>query len=103
MKVTRFAAPLGARIEGLDVRNVDDAQTAELNRLFLEHHVLVFPGQQLEPGDHMRFAERWGDLVKFPYGGLPDFPNIIELRNRGLGFEHGFQSFGQLLIGKMLI
>ena len=83
MQVRRFAAPLGAVVEGLDVREVDDAAWRQLNDLFCEHHVLVFPRQDLQPEDQMAFAEHWGELVKFPYGGLDDYPNIIELKNRG--------------------
>ena len=83
MQVRRFAAPLGAVVEGLDVREVDDAAWRQLNDLFCEHHVLVFPQQDLRPEDQMAFAEHWGALVNFPYGGLDDYPNIIELRNRG--------------------
>ena len=83
MKVSRLAAPLGAVISGIDVKSIDDGAWSEIASLFNEHHVLVFPKQNLLPSDHMVFAERWGRLVKFPYGGLKDFPNIIELKNRG--------------------
>ena len=44
---------------------------------------MVFPNQRLTPPEHQQFAEHWGELVPFPYGSLPDYPNIIELRNRG--------------------
>jgi taurine dioxygenase len=83
MQVKRLAAPLGAIVENLDVREVDEAAWAELNRLFCAHHVLVFPDQQLAPEDQITFAERWGRLIPFPYGSLDGHPNIIELRNRG--------------------
>jgi len=83
MRVRRWAAPLGAVIEGLDVRRVDDATNRELNALFCEHHVLAFPEQQLAPEDQMAFARRFGPLVRHPYSGLAQHPDIIELRNRG--------------------
>ncbi len=83
MKVTRFAAPLGARVTGIDVKRIDDGQWQELNRLFCEHHVLVFPEQQLEPADQKAFASRWGPLVRHPYAGLDAHPEIIELNNPG--------------------
>lgn len=83
MRVLRFAAPLGAVVEGLDVRRIDDDLWAELNALFCQHHVLVFPRQELTPEEQMAFAGRWGDLVRHPYAGLTDYPDIIELKNPG--------------------
>ncbi len=83
MRVQRFAAPLGAIVEDLDVHEVAATQWRELNALFCEHHVLVFRGQELAPEQQMAFARRWGDLVRHPYAGLTDYPDIIELRNWG--------------------
>src|SRR5262249_48137532 len=83
MLIRRWSAPLGAVIEGLDVRRIDDATHRELNTLFLRHHVLAFPEQQLTPEDQMIFARRFGTLVRHPYARLERYPDIIELRNRG--------------------
>ena len=71
-----------AIVEDLDVRKVGEDEAATLNQLF-EHHVLVFPKQELTPDEQIAFAQHWGELVPFPYGSLPGYPNIIELRNRG--------------------
>ena len=60
MQVIQMAAPLGAIIEDLDVRDVDASTAAALNELFCQHHVLVFPNQQLTPADQIAFAEHWG-------------------------------------------
>ncbi len=83
MNVTRLSAPLGAVVEGLDVRTISDATWQALNELFCEHHVLVLPGQSLTPAEHMAFGRRWGELVRHPYAGLEDHPEIIELKNPG--------------------
>jgi taurine dioxygenase len=83
MEVRRWAAPLGAIVEGVDVRDVDDATWTKLDELFCEFHVLVFPRQSLTPADQMAFARRWGALVRHPYAGLEEHPEIIELRNTG--------------------
>ncbi len=83
MKVSKLSAPLGARIEDIDVRSIDERIWQEIHTLFLKHHVLVFPSQSLAPEDQMNFARRWGSLVKFPYGGLEDYPDIIVLKNNG--------------------
>lgn len=83
MQLERFAAPLGARVSWLDIRQVSDQQWQQLNSWFCEHKVLVFPTQTLTPEDQMAFAERWGALVRHPYAGMSDYPDIIELRNVG--------------------
>ena len=78
-----MAAPLGAVVSDIDVRQVGPEQWQVLNQLFCQHHVLVFPQQDLSPDDQTRFAGLWGSLIPFPYGGLPDHPNLIELKNKG--------------------
>ncbi|MEQ8861454.1 MAG: TauD/TfdA family dioxygenase [Pseudomonadales bacterium] len=82
-RIERIGAPLGARVEGIDVREVDQDVWNALNALFLEHHVLVFPEQTLRPQDQIAFASLWGQLVRHPFAGMSEFPDIIELRNRG--------------------
>ena len=83
MQTRPMSAPLGLIVEDLDVRTINHDTWVQLDELFYKHHVLVFPDQQLTPAEHQAFAQHWGELVPFPYGGLPDYPNIIELRNRG--------------------
>jgi len=83
MKVTRTAAPLGARLDGIDLRKATDAEWLEINQHFLANQVLVIPNQDLTEDDHIAFAQRWGKLVRHPYAGMKDFPDIIELRNVG--------------------
>ena len=83
MKISRMAAPLGGVVEDLDVRGVTPEQLATLREWFGQHHVLVFPQQSLLPEDQIAFASQWGELVAHPYSALPDYPSILELRNRG--------------------
>lgn len=83
MQVRRWAAPLGAIIEDVDVRKVDDAAWQKLDELFCQYHVLVFPGQTLTPEEQMAFGRRWGPLVQHPYSAMREHPEIIELRNQG--------------------
>ena len=92
MESTQFAAPLGARIEGIDLRKITDSEWAEINEKFLAHQVLVFPNQDLTESEHIAFAQRWGKLVRHPYAGMKDFPDIIELRNDIFLFRHSDES-----------
>ena len=74
---------MGAAVAGLDVKKVDAETFEVLDRLFCEHQVLVFRDQELTPAEQMNFASHWGSLVRHPYAGLNEFPEIIELKNRG--------------------
>lgn len=85
LRVTRLAGALGARVEGLDLAQDLSAATMHALRLaFLEHLVLVFPGQgHLSPAQHVAFARRWGVLQTMPAGHLPGQPELIEIASRG--------------------
>jgi len=83
MQIKQMAAPLGAIIDQIDVRKISAQQLERIQSLFLTHKVLVFPNQQLTPDEQMAFAQHWGDLMPFPYGALPGYPNIVALQNRG--------------------
>jgi taurine dioxygenase len=83
LQVRRMSAPLGAVVDNLDVREVDESTWQQLNNLFCQYHVLVFPQQTLTPPQQMEFASRWGSLVRHPYSAMEDYPEIIELTNRG--------------------
>ena len=83
MQVRLLSTPLGAIVEDLEVKKVDKTQWQELNALFCRHKVLVFPSQVLTPEEHISFARHWGELVRHPYAGLEDYPDIIKLTNKG--------------------
>ena len=52
----------GVRIEGLDLRGLDDTGFAELRALFEAHSVLFLPGQEISDEDHIALARRFGPL-----------------------------------------
>ncbi len=80
MQVTPLAGALGAEIRGLDLKQLDEAGWAAVHRAFLEHAVLVFRGQKLEPADMMRLSERFGGPCHYPFvTGMDGFPFIFEV------------------------
>ena len=83
MDVTRFAAPLGAVVSGVDVRELDEPGFATVVAALAEHHVLAFPDQSLSPAEQQDFAARWGPLQAHPYNGTPEHPNVMRLENQG--------------------
>ncbi len=56
-------AAVGARITGIDLsRELDAAAFDTIHRAWLDHQVLVFPGQSLSEQDQIRFSRHWGEL-----------------------------------------
>jgi taurine dioxygenase len=56
-------APLGARINGMDLAEPLDENSVEtLQRALLDFQVLVFPEQTLSDDQHADFAQHWGKL-----------------------------------------
>ena len=85
--MTRFA-PLspgfGVETRDVDLRRLDDATFAELERAVYRGQVLAIRGQQLAPRDFVAFARRLGPpephvIDQFHH---PDDPNILILSNR---------------------
>ena len=84
-RVRRLAGSLGAAIEGLDLAGPIGAETmAALREAFLEHLVLVFPGQaHITPEQHVAFARRWGALQRMPSRHIPGLPELMEIASYG--------------------
>ena len=55
-------ATFGATVTGLRLEAIDDETFAALYRAWLEHALLIFPGQHLSREEQTRFAKRFGPL-----------------------------------------
>ena len=67
MVIVPVGAALGARVEGVDLaRNLDEQTIAAIRSAFLDHQVLVFPGQDLDPESQIRFTSRFGAVEPHP-------------------------------------
>ncbi len=62
LAVTLLDATFGARVTGVRLAEIDDATFDQLYQLWLEHALLVFPGQHLDNEQQVTFARRFGDL-----------------------------------------
>jgi taurine dioxygenase len=91
VEVRRIAGALGAEIHRVDLRNNPDAQIAAIRRAFLEHQVIFFRNQQLDPAQFMAFARTMGTPVEYPFvKGIEGFPQVIEVKK----LEHEKHNFG---------
>ena len=78
MKVTPVTETIGAEITGVDLRTVGDEKVAEIRAAWLEHSVVFFRDQPLEPEAFLAFARRIGEPVEYPFvKGIDGFPEII--------------------------
>ena len=63
MQINRLSKALGAEVLGVDLNKELSAQTAEdIKQAILEHHLLVVREQPVEPPDHRRFCELFGEI-----------------------------------------
>jgi taurine dioxygenase len=63
---------LGAAVTGIDLSApLNNAQLETVRQAFLDHHLLVFPGQDLTDDDHVRICEIFGPVQ--PERLNPDF------------------------------
>src|SRR5262245_64284560 len=81
IEVHRLGPQIGAEIHGVDVKTLDDRGCAAIYRAWLDHNVVVVPGQQLEIEDFLRYSRRFGIVVPHPSKMTrhPDYPEITLL------------------------
>ena len=92
LEVSPLSRAVGAEILGINLLNpVSDAQIAEIRKIWLQHSVVFFREQPLEPGAFQAFAQRFGEIIEYPFvKGLPDFPLIVPV----LKLPHEKHNFG---------
>jgi taurine dioxygenase len=81
IEVTPIGGALGAEIAGVDLAaNLSEEQVATIRGAWLDHLVVFFRDQSLEPDDFLAFARRMGEPVEYPFvKGLDGYPEIIEV------------------------
>jgi taurine dioxygenase len=78
--VTPLAGALGAEIGGVDLAHVDDDTVDAIRAAWLEHLVVFFRDQPLDPDAFLAFARRVGEPVEYPFvRGIDGHPEIIEV------------------------
>lgn len=80
-KVVPSGAALGADIEGVDLREIDDAAFKIIEQAWHDNLILRFRGQQLDDDDLAAFSRRFGvlDMAPTGRGGTPYNPNRPEI------------------------
>jgi len=72
---------VGAMISGVDLADITDVQFAEIRQAFINHGVVFFRDQVLTEEEHIRFAQRWGEIdVNRFFHPVDGYPQIAEVR-----------------------
>jgi taurine dioxygenase len=83
-EVVPMDAPIGAEIRGVDLaRSIGDAQMQAIMDALHQHAVIVFRGQQIEPGHQKAFASRLGEMRTSFYNryGVPGHSELTVVSN----------------------
>jgi taurine dioxygenase len=96
VSVTRIAGACGARVDGVDLAlPLDDEVVAEIRRAILDHQVVVFRDQRLDPDAQVAFSRRLGPFSPVPFvQAIPEHPEVIAVVREATE-THGY-TFGGL-------
>ena len=78
MEIRPIAGVLGAEVLGVDLKSTQEWD--KIHKIFLDHSVLVFRDQKLEPQDIMDVGAKFGPPCHYPFvTGMEGFPFIFEV------------------------
>ncbi len=77
MQITPIdSATFGATVTGLRLAELDDAGFAALHAAWLQHALLIFPGQHLSNAEQIAFAKRFGPIERIGGGDIVAISNV---------------------------
>jgi len=81
IQVRRMGPQIGAEIQGVDVKTLDDAGFAVIYQAWLDSNVLVVRDQDLQIDDFLRYSRRFGVVLPHPSKSTrhPEYPEITLL------------------------
>jgi alpha-ketoglutarate-dependent taurine dioxygenase len=85
LEVKRLTPAIGAEVRGLDLsKPLTPGLRAAVREAWLEHLVLFFPNQPLEPDEQVRFAEQFGEVTPaHPVEPAhPENPDVLPIDSR---------------------
>ena len=77
----KMAGHCGARLSGVSLSNATNSDLEKMRSALFAHGIIVMPGQNLTPNDHIRLAEFFGDIdVNRFFTPVSDYSVIAEVR-----------------------
>lgn len=94
IKIIPASPKIGAEIQGVNVKTLDDAAFRTVYQAFLDHIVIVIRGQDLNEEDFMAFSSRFGELKPHmtKKAHHPRYPNLMLMDNRIINMKTGEES-----------
>jgi taurine dioxygenase len=91
IEVRPVAGALGAEILNIDLAHDPGDETIDaIRRAWLEHLVVFFREQTLEPELFLQLARRFGEVIEYPFvkgiEGFPQITPVIKLENEKMNF-----------------
>ncbi len=82
IEIRKMSPSLGAEIFGVNLAGgLDDETFATIRQAFVDHSVIFFRDQELQPEDHIAFAERWNKInINRFFHPVEGYPMIAEVR-----------------------
>lgn len=91
IQVQKISGSLGAVIDGVDLRTLDEPTTKRIRKAFLDHKVIFFRNQDLAPKEFLDFSAQFGKPIEYPFvKGIDGYPHIIQVMKR----ENEVTNFG---------
>ncbi len=84
LNIVRVSPKIGAEIQGVNVKTMDDATFRTVYQAFLDHIVIVIRGQQLDEQEFIDFSARFGELKPHmtKKAHHPRYPDLLLMDNR---------------------
>ena len=80
IKAHPLSAAMGAEISGVNLRELQDEQFAEIEHALFRHKMIFIRGQKLTHADHESFSLRFGSFAEDAYtSGIPNHRNVHPL------------------------
>ena len=67
ISVTPVTGSIGAEVENVDLREIDDEIITELHDAWMDHKVLFFRNQELTHAQHVAYGKAFGELEIHPF------------------------------------
>ena len=74
MRIEACEATLGATVTDVSLAALSNREWQAIEQAFLDHAVLIFPGQHLSSDDQVDFAKRFGPIEHLAAGRDPPPP-----------------------------
>jgi taurine dioxygenase len=87
IEVRRLGPQIGAEINGVDVRALDDATYSVIYSAWLDYNVVAVRGQNLQIGEFLEYSQRFGLIEPHPSKSTrhPDCPEVTLLGTNKFG------------------